>query len=348
MRRPTILATILMIAFILSGCREAEIVMPPLGDYVSHDYGTSIETNPSLEPTPGKTNELTPTPIATDESTNSLPSTDLSTDETQEPGASSDSEETTGIQSPSTDEPTPKPMPTDTPPLLDYSEYDASVIGFSYPPSDQVIDTLSKYNAHAYGPRDEKKIYLSFNAGYEYDNGMQKILDILGFYDIKATFFVDGAFIRTQPDLTRRIVNEGHLLGNHTIGHADMPGLAASGQYDEAQRQITAFEDLVFEVTGHTLAKVYRPPSSDWSERSLEIVRRMGYTTYLFSYTHRDWEVDNQPNPDTVLESLKQQVFPGSLIMLHTVSQTNVRILEDYIKYVYNMGYDFGVLPLGP
>lgn len=334
MRRRTIQSVISMILLttILSGCIKLSEIDPPTRDRVnpSESIGTSQPTDPTEPSEPSEpigTSETEQTTEAT------LPSDPEEPSETTEDGGGVLPEETTIASTSEEGE-------------ADLAAFDATSIGYSYPPAQAVVDTFLKYDVHAYGPSDSKNIYLSFNAGYEYNNGMSRILDTLKFYDIKAVFFVDGAFIRTQNELTRRIAREGHLLGNHTLGHSDLAALAAQGQYAEIEAEIRGFEDLYQTVVGEASAKLYRPPSSKWSERSFEAVKRLGYRSYMFSFTHRDWEVDNQPDPVVTLESLKKQVFPGSLIMLHTVSETNVTVLEDFIKFVYNSGYGFGLLPV--
>ncbi len=335
---------ILLTLTVTTSCLAGDPILPPGPEYLESDR---ISAEPEVSESANDSDLPVPTPIPGSASTN---------EETKE---SSKNEETTGSSKVEETSQTSQPLeglpsesvpdPRITPPESsqgDLNAFSSAVVGFSYPPGQDVIDTMAKYNAYAYGPMDSRTIYLSLNAGYEYNGGMSRILDILKRYDIKATIFIDGGFIWTQNELTRRIASEGHLVGNHTMGHIDLGELAARGRYDEARRELEKFEELYREITGLSPAPIFRPPSSSWSERSLELVRREGYKTYMFSFTHKDWEVDNQPDPEQTLEALKKQVFPGSLIMLHTVGETNVRVLEDFILYVLDAGYDFGLLPV--
>lgn len=339
--------TITLMTSLLAGCLMREPITPPTPDYLSPGASLSESVASTSDSQPDES-------IPTDESIATFESGESVTEEIPAESESltfvpSESETviTDPLLSPHTpSESLPDPRETPTAAEADLGTYNANVIGYSYPPTQDVINTLAGYNAFAYGPQDSRTIYLSFNAGYEHNNGMSRTLDILAYYNIKASIFIDGAFIRTQNELTKRIAGEGHLVGNHTLGHIDLAKLVADGRYDEARLELSAFEQLYREVSGEDLAKIYRPPSSSWSERSFELIRREGYKSYLFSFTHRDWEVNNQPDPGETLEALKKQLFPGSLIMLHTVSETNALILEDFILYAFDAGYDFGLLPL--
>ena len=337
------LMTVMLLLSMLSGCLVNDPIVPPSADYLGPNIGSGEQTIVSEISESGVT-------VPTETAEPAPSETEGSTSDELPLSSASDEETSTSSQQPSNLPSESLPDPRETPPSsgnLDLGVYSSTVVGFSYPPVQDVIDTLAKYNTYAYGPTDSRTIYLSLNAGYEYNNGMSRILDILASYDIKATIFIDGAFIRTQNELTRRIAAEGYLVGNHTMGHIDLAELAAAGRYDEARQELSAFEELYREISGKEAAKIFRPPSSSWSERSLELVRRAGFKTYLFSFTHKDWEVDHQPDPGQALTNLKQQVFPGSLVMLHTVSETNVQILEDFIIYAHDAGYNFGLLPTG-
>ena len=107
------------------------------------------------------------------------------------------------------------------------------------------------------------------------------------------------------------------------------------------------FDDLYRSITGCEPSKLYRPPSSEWSEQSLAFVQNLGYLIYLFSWSHKDWLVDDQPEAQAVLQRMKSQVFPGSTLMLHSVSDANVAILEAFIVYAQEQGYQFALLPAG-
>lgn len=236
----------------------------------------------------------------------------------------------------------PVPTPTIAP---DLSSLPNTRYNWRLPLPPSYIQTAAQYDAHAYGPKDSKTIYLTFNAGYEYQQNSVKILDILAKHNVKAVFFLDGHYLYKNPATVRRMAAEGHLVGNHTRRHGDLVALLEAGAEDQALTQITGFEEQYRSITGANAPKIFRPPSSEWSERMLAFVQRQGYTTYMFSWTYKDWLVDQQPAPATALESMKRQVSPGNILMLHSVSNTNVAVLEDFIQYVQGQGYSFGLLP---
>lgn len=362
----TITALIIVTAM-LSSCLKLSEVQPPSSDYMNYTpAGDYVSPTPSAsagsDPSPTESSDTNESESIEESSTGALESSTETSSETivettEATTAAITTESTTEPTTTATETPTeatvvtpePEPEPEPTVPSDQASRaidsFSASKHGYSVPPSQEVLDIFERYDVHAYGPAESKVLYLSFNAGYEYNNGMGRTLDILKYYGIQATFFVDGAFIRTQNDLTRRIVNEGHQVGNHTLGHIDLAALAESGNYEGIEAEIKGFEQLYESVVGSTLPKLYRPPASNWSERSFELVRRLGYRSYMYSYAYRDWEVNNQPEPNAALAKLKEQIFPGSLIMLHTVSETNASILEAFILDAFNQGYRFGQLP---
>ncbi len=239
----------------------------------------------------------------------------------------------------------PEPTAIAVPVAWDLSTIVNTRHGWSYPPDTHVLKTLAKYNAYAYGPGEDKTIYLTFNAGYEHNNNSKKILDILARHNVPAVFFVDGYYLNANTAIARRMLAEGHVIGNHTQSHGDIIGLLNTGNISAAEREVRAFEDLHLKITGQKAAGIFRPPSSEWSERMLALAQNLGYTSYLFSWTHKDWLTADQPDPAQTLAALKAQLFPGSLIMLHNVSDTNVSVLEAFIEYAIASAYHFSLLP---
>ena len=140
---------------------------------------------------------------------------------------------------------------------------------------------------------------MTFDAGYE--NGYTAgILDVLKKREVSAAFFLVGDYLERNPDLVRRMTAEGHIVGNHTLSHPDMTGL------DEAafEGELRGMEQLYEEVTGQTLPKYYRPPQGLYSEKNLELARKLGYKTVFWSLAYADWDNANQPNPDEAVEKL--------------------------------------------
>lgn len=113
---------------------------------------------------------------------------------------------------------------------------------------------LSQYDACYAGPSDEKVIYLTFDAGYE--NGCTPaILDALKKHSVKAAFFVVGNYIETSPELVKRMVDEGHLVGNHTYHHPDMSAISDKEAFS---KELSQLEALYEETTGQKMQKYYR------------------------------------------------------------------------------------------
>ena len=194
----------------------------------------------------------------------------------------------------------------------------------------------SEYNATAINMTEEKVINLTFDQGYE--NGFTgKILDTLKEKGVKATFFVVGDYAEREPELVRRMIDEGHTVGSHSVNHYSMPELSE----EEAVSEIMDLHRYVLENFGIQM-NLFRPPKGEYSERSLAITSDLGYKTVLWSFAYADWDTDDQPDPDTALQKLIDRAHPGAIYLLHSVSETNAMILGDFIDAMLAEGYTFG------
>ena len=200
-------------------------------------------------------------------------------------------------------------------------------------------DQLRALDAAYVGDPGEKVLYLTFDAGYE--NGYtEKILDILRDQQVKAGFFLVGNYLDRNADLVRRMVAEGHTVGNHTLTHPDM-----SRRSGEAfAKEITGLEDKFREITGGELPKFYRPPQGVYSRENLEQAQAMGYKTVFWSLAYADWDNAAQPSRETAREKLLNRTHNGAVILLHATSRTNVEVLEELIQSWKAQGYRFGSL----
>lgn len=188
-------------------------------------------------------------------------------------------------------------------------------------------------------PDGGKVLYLTFDAGYE--NGYTaQILDVLKERQVPAAFFLVGDYLERNPDLVRRMTEEGHIVGNHTMDHPDMSGLSG----DAFAAQLAGMEKLYEEVTGQTLPKFYRPPQGLYSEENLKQAQALGYQTVFWSLAYADWDNDNQPDPDAAVEKLTGRLHDGAVILLHATSKTNAEILDWLIGKWQEMGYRFAPL----
>ena len=201
-------------------------------------------------------------------------------------------------------------------------------------------DALRRYDAVYLGSETEKKIYLTFDAGYE--NGCTApILDALEKHNVKAAFFVVGNYLEQNPELVRRMVREGHTVGNHTYHHYDMSKLSDEASFNE---ELTSLEALYREVTGLDMEKYYRPPQGIYSEKNLEMAQKLGYRTVFWSLAYVDWYQNDQPTDEQAHAKLLPRIHPGAVVLLHSTSQTNARILDDLLTKWEDMGYSFGTL----
>ncbi len=196
---------------------------------------------------------------------------------------------------------------------------------------------LAKYDAVYLGDTREKVIYLTFDAGYE--NGCTgQILDILKKHNVPAAFFLTGNYFKTQPDLVRRMVSEGHTVGNHTMHHPDMSKISTLAAF---QKELEELEGLYKEVVGEEMPKFYRPPRGVYSEENLKMAQSLGYKTVFWSLAYADWDNNAQPTVKAALEKLLPRTHPGAVVLLHSTSKTNTQILDDLLTQWARMGYRF-------
>ncbi len=201
-------------------------------------------------------------------------------------------------------------------------------------------DQLKQYNAAYLGDTSRKVLYLTFDAGYE--NGCtEKILDILKQQQVPAAFFLVGNYLERNADLVRRMVEEGHTVGNHTMHHYDMSRLTEKEAF---AKELTDLEGLFREITGREIPKFYRPPQGIYSEENLKMAQELGYKTVFWSLAYVDWNNDAQPTKEQAFAKLLPRTHPGAVVLLHSTSQTNAEILEELIGKWKEEGYAFGTL----
>lgn len=207
---------------------------------------------------------------------------------------------------------------------------------------EKTANLLNKYNGIWQAKTDEKVMYLTFDEGYEYNNNTAKILDTLKAKGVKAAFFVTGAYIKSNLDLVNRMANEGHLVCNHSVNHLNQ--VEAIKNPKKLEDDIAGLQTLYKEKTGNNLASFLRPPEGVYSERTLKFINDMGYRPVFWSFAYKDWLRDNQPDKKFAIEKITGQFHPGSVLLLHAVSDTNAEILGEIIDQAVNMGYRFGSL----
>lgn len=208
------------------------------------------------------------------------------------------------------------------------------------PVGNATMDYLAKYNAYYAVATDKKIAYLTFDGGYE--NGhTEKILDVLKEEKVPAAFFLVGNYFTEEPEIVKRMADEGHIVGNHTMTHPDM---SAISDIESFKSELTQVETLYEKITGEKMQKLYRPPQGKYSETNLAQAKELGYTTVFWSLAYVDWLQDQQPTKEEAFSKLLPRMHNGAIILLHSTSKTNAEILGDYIKKCKEEGYTF--LPL--
>lgn len=218
--------------------------------------------------------------------------------------------------------------------------------GLSFPTPGQppvgnaTSEELEALSARYLGDPSQPVIYLTFDAGFENGNTPQ-ILDALKKHHAPAAFFLVGNYLETAPDLVRRMVDEGHVVGNHTMSHPDMSKIA---DLDTFQKELQGVEDLYREVTGEEMVKLYRPPQGKFNLENLKQAQQLGYTTVFWSLAYVDWYTDNQPTKEQAFDKLLPRIHNGAIVLLHSTSSTNAQILDELLTKWEQAGYSFGNL----
>ena len=180
---------------------------------------------------------------------------------------------------------------------------------------------------------DESRIIITFDQGYE--NGYtSKILDTLKEKNVHAIFFLTGDYAKNEESLVKRMIAEGHTLGNHGMTHASLPTLSEAA----AEKEIMSLHSFVLNNYGYEM-QYFRCPCGEYSEQALETVQKCGYKTVFWSYAYVDWKTDAQPLPAEGLEKLTKSAHGGEILLLHSVSATNAEILGDVIDSFRAQGF---------
>jgi len=208
------------------------------------------------------------------------------------------------------------------------------------PTGNSSAEDLQQYNAYYVADTEEKKIYLTFDCGYENGN-TEAMLDALKKHNAKATFFVVGHYLESAPDIVKRMVAEGHTIGNHTYHHPDMSKISDASAF---QKEMDDVRTLYKELIGEEMPMYYRPPQGKYSISNLKMAKDLGYSTFFWSLAYVDWNVDKQPGCDEAMKKLTGRIHPGAVVLLHNTSKTNAEVLDELLTEWEDMGYTFGTL----
>ena len=204
-------------------------------------------------------------------------------------------------------------------------------------PPKESASILKDTDSYFVGDTDNKVLYLTFDEGYEKGN-TGNILDTLKELEVPAAFFVVKPFITTEPELIKRMVDEGHLVCNHSSHHPSMPSITDTAKFNS---ELTDVEEAYKNIIGQDMPRFFRPPMGKYSKNSLIKTKELGYKTIFWSFAYKDWLVNSQPDEKTAIEKIEKGAHPGAILLLHAVSDTNTKILKTVLSDLKEEGYEF-------
>lgn len=194
---------------------------------------------------------------------------------------------------------------------------------------------IDQYNGIAMGNSEKKYIYLTFDNGYE-AGYTQKILEILKENQVPAAFFITAHYLNTASDLVQQMINDGHIISNHTSNHYSMPDISN----EKIQKEVMELHTAVYQKFNYEM-KYIRPPKGEYSERTIAYTNSLGYKTVMWSFAYDDWDENKQGREDYGKQKILDNVHPGEVMLLHATSKDNANILDYCIKEIKKMGYEF-------
>ena len=194
---------------------------------------------------------------------------------------------------------------------------------------------IEKYNGMAMGNKESKNIYVTFDLGYE-AGYTENILNTLKENNVPAAFFITAHYVNTASDLVQRMIDDGHIIGNHTVNHKSMPNISEK----ELEKELMNLHTSIYEKFGYEM-KYMRPPKGEYSERSLNTTVRLGYIPVMWSFAYADWDEAKQPSNTEGINKIVDNVHNGEIMLLHATSKTNMEILNTVIKKIKDLGYEF-------
>ena len=202
---------------------------------------------------------------------------------------------------------------------------------------EEMQKTFDKYGAFAYDNlSSEKVLYLTFDCGYEYENLTGKILDVLKRKQVPATFFCTLDYLKTAPDFVTRMINEGHIVGNHSATH---PSFAEISR-EKMENELETFENYLRENFGYA-SRYFRFPAGEYTESALQLVQSLGFVSVFWSTAYDDWDTNKIRGKDYAVDKVMSRLHNGAVILLHSVSPDNAEALSEIIDKARGQGYEF-------
>ena len=196
----------------------------------------------------------------------------------------------------------------------------------------------NNFNALTVDLNTQNHVYLTFDVGY--DNGYTEIiLDILKEKNVKAAFFCTVDEMKSNPRAVARMINEGHIVGNHTENHPATDEL----EPEEIINEVLGFDNYIRTNFGYS-SPYFRFPKGEYSEKALDVINSMGYMCVFWSLAYADWDTENQKGREYAIKTVTERIHPGAVILLHAVSRDNAEALAEIIDNIRNSGYEFANL----
>ena len=196
-------------------------------------------------------------------------------------------------------------------------------------------ELIEQYTGIAMGNKEKKYVYLTFDEGYE-AGYTPRILQVLKENDVKAAFFLTAHYVNTQENLVKEMIEDGHIVGNHTVNHKSMPDL----EDEKVKSEVMDLHTAVYQKFGYEM-KYIRPPMGEFSQRTIQITNSLGYVSVMWSLAYDDWDENKQDRQEYAKKKILDNIHPGAVILLHGNSKDNTNILDTVIKEIKNMGYEF-------
>lgn len=204
----------------------------------------------------------------------------------------------------------------------------------------KLFDSKPQYKALTLDTKSQdKRMYLTFDCGYEYQNLTSDIMDTLKEKNVKVVFFCTLSYMKSNPDAIRRMIAEGHIVANHSATHPDFTKLSRV----EIAEEVYKVEKYLKDNFNYS-SKFFRFPEGSYSDNTLDVISSMGYRSVFWSVAHGDYDENNQPPVDKTFDTISSRYHPGAVILLHASSTSNAAALGQLIDKAHEDGYTFKTL----
>jgi len=192
------------------------------------------------------------------------------------------------------------------------------------------------YAAVTYDNKSTAKVlYLTFDCGYENGN-TARILDVLREKKVPAAFFCTVDEMRSAPEIIARMINEGHIVGNHSVTHPHFSAISRT----QMAKEVLEADNYLRQNFGYS-APFFRFPYGEYNESALEAVASLGFISVFWSSSYKDWDTDDQKGGQYAYDTVTSRLHPGAIILLHSVSSDNAQAMGRIIDKARADGYTF-------